>query len=332
MARTMKPFTTPSVGDTTKWLVGTDGHLFVTIRPEDTDIKMAVERMSDSELEMSLELPKDKSIELTDVTDPDKGKQLKAIMDCISMCKIATASVAATADKIDIKLAEDSSLSATDPTTLADILKEMEKAVKDHNDNITAPVVTWEVPANDGDSVERWIAPDGTISDTSVTDAINTIIERVKDGEYQLQILFPATKVALDPHGRKLSEIINGALKMKEITADTPDTNSIIFDIKTDTNANKKVENDFAKALVAAIKKHNAAIASKAGTKAEPTDLITLEADKSPNGSTLLSIPGLQKRATENYIRMQRAAGLTALLPKEYKLSDGTILKVADVS
>ena len=332
MARIEKSYVIPAnAADTQKYNLGLDGKTYKTINIQDTDIRMLVERKSADEVSITLTFPK-KVVELTDTADPAKGKQIQAIMTCIGQHKIDAAVVTAPSeDEIKVELSEDSSLAATDPAVTDQLKTDLEQAVEAHNNAIPAPVINWYIPANDGDEVERWISADGTISDTATADSIETILERVKDGEYQLQVVFPAAKVAL-AHGKKVNEVIKGGLKIKEVTPDEPDDDSIAFGITTDTNSVKKAETDFANALAGAIKKHNAAIASKAGTKAEPTDLITLEADKSPNGSTLPSIPGLQKRATENYIRMQRAAGLTALLPKEYKLSDGSILKVADVS
>ncbi len=334
MARIEKTYASPvNVGDVSKYNLGLDGKTYKTINVQDTDIRMLVERTNADEVSIALTLPK-KVIELTDAADPAKGKQVQAIMACIGQHKIDAAVVTAPSeDELKIELSEDGSL-ATTATAVTDQLKaDLEQAIEAHNSAIPAPVVNWNIPANDGDEVERWISADGTISDTASPDSVETILERVKDGEYQLQVVFPtAKKVALATHGKKLNEIIKGALKIKEVTPDDPDDDSIAFGITTDTNSVKKAEREFAEALAEAIKKHNAAVANNAGAKAEPTDLITLEAGKSPNGSTLPSIPGLQKRSVENYIRQQRAAGLAVLLPKEYKLADGTILKVADVS
>lgn len=333
MARIDKTYKIPAnAGDTEKYNLGLDGKTYKTINVQDTDIRMLVERTSADEVSISLTLPK-KVIELTDVADPAKGKQVQAIMACIDQHKIDAAVVTALSeDELKIELSEDGSLAATDPAVTDQLKADLEQAIEAHNSAIPAPVINWDLPVNDGDEVERWISPDGTISDTASPDGVETILERIKDGEYQLQVIFPAVKVALATHGKKISEIIKGGLKIKEVTPDDPDDDSIAFGITTDTNSVKKAEVEFAKALAGAIKKHNTAVANNAGAKAEPTAQIALEADKSPNGSTLPSIMGLQKRATENYIRQQRAAGLAALLPKEYKLADGSIIKVADVS
>lgn len=336
MARIKKNYSNPAVGDSKHFAIGQDGEIYSVVGAEDTDIILSSERIGDSELTVNILLPKGKTVELTDTADPDKGKQIQAILACISQHKVEATTSNPKDDDFQVRILENSSLAAADPDIIDHLKLDFEKAVQAHNDSIADPVIEWDIPENNGDEVIRFINPDGSISDANSAEAVETALKKTGDATYELICIFPASKVSLAKTGKKIAELVKG-LKIKAFTSDIVDDDTVAFEIETSKKAEKKAEKSFDNELATAIKQHNSAIAPKSGDddgkKAQPTtDEIKLAANKSPNGSTLPNTLGIQKRATENYIRLQKAAGLAALLPEKFTLADGTVIKTADVS